>query len=653
MNTLNIHPAAELVKLGYQIFPLRGGTKLPQDKGWRTNNYSKFDPAAHHGNCGVRLREREVVLDVDPRNFDPGDDPLARLCKDFGLDLSGGLQVRTAQGGTHIYLLLDDFIELDVKLDDYHGLDIKRFKGYVVAPGSKWTEGKGANGGGYEIIGADTPLLMPDALLGLLRKDGAAPLLDAPAEAPTERADTPDLDTLTELLLAIPVRPFRKNESAWRKLAMGFHSATGGSSEGREILVGWSTADPIYRGFADEIRRRWNSFTADKPGGIKKATFFQECYARIPKGHTARRLLVDRVPAADEDWGDTPTPVAPADIVWQSDFSKIDFHEELVEDLIVQGSLVGLIGQPGGGKSWAAMHLAAAVSRGRDAWGKECMMAPVFYFAAEGASTMKLRLHLLQRPDLVPDARVLHRDGQFFLTEFAPDLSAKAKVDAAVKAIETKKPVRPLVVLDTLARCSAGVDENSFAEVSALLEGADRIRQLTEGTLIIVHHEGKDAGRGPRGHSSIQGTFDTILRAMKTGAKRHHVLKVAKQRCLTSEGAEVFFKLEPTIVGHRLNRARVEKPIWSALIVEIDKGEADGAVAKTTTVVGRIAKWVLSQFPDGELSIARKEVLAAKKEIEDEAFRSQVDRDWVRSVRTTTGLSLDDEFVYRSEELSE
>lgn len=52
-------------------------------------------------NVGVRLRDTDLVIDVDPRHFAEGDDPVARLKADFRLP--DAPFVRTGGGGRHHY----------------------------------------------------------------------------------------------------------------------------------------------------------------------------------------------------------------------------------------------------------------------------------------------------------------------------------------------------------------------------------------------------------------------------------------------------------------------------------------------------------------------------------------------------------------------
>ena len=60
-----------------------------------------------------------------------------------------------------------------------------------------------------------------------------------------------------------------------------------------------------------------------------------------------------------------------------------------------------------------------------------------------------------------------------------------------------------MVVIDTLARCFGGNDENDARDMGAFIEGCDVIKQKTGATVLVVHHSGKDEGKGARGSSAF------------------------------------------------------------------------------------------------------------------------------------------------------
>ena len=119
---------------GFEFFPLRAGTKEPQHTGWRSRDYSDFDPAewiAGGGNLGTRLKPNQLVLDIDPRNG--GEESFERLCIDVGVDLDHAPRCRTGGGGWHYFLTKDAELIIGKNLKAYPGVDFSVGR-QVVAP---------------------------------------------------------------------------------------------------------------------------------------------------------------------------------------------------------------------------------------------------------------------------------------------------------------------------------------------------------------------------------------------------------------------------------------------------------------------------------------------------------------------------------------
>ncbi len=74
-----------------------------------------------------------------------------------------------------------------------------------------------------------------------------------------------------------------------------------------------------------------------------------------------------------------------------------------------------------------------------------------------------------------------------------------------------------LVIIDTQARVTVGLDENSSKDMGQLVDAAELIRELSGGAcVLLVHHEPRN-GEHPRGHSAMDGAGTTLLRVTKDG----------------------------------------------------------------------------------------------------------------------------------------
>ncbi|MGT3827383.1 helicase RepA family protein, partial [Enterobacter kobei] len=93
----------------------------------------------------------------------------------------------------------------------------------------------------------------------------------------------------------------------------------------------------------------------------------------------------------------------------------------------------------------------------------------------------------------------------------------------------TGQPVR-LIVVDTLARCFGGNDENDARDMGAFIEGCDVIKRETGATLLVVHHSGKDDTKGARGSSAFRAALDAEFNVRREGDGGAIILTCTKMK---------------------------------------------------------------------------------------------------------------------------
>jgi len=262
-------------RTGYQLFPLAKGKKIPRDTGWRTRSYTLRGDVApwiqQGGNVGVRLRPGDLVLDIDPRNFLPEDDPFARLCRDVGESLSMEPTVLTGRGdgGRHIYFTKPSSVKIVGKLAGYQGIDFRSEGAFVVAPGSVHPD----TGRPYVLDDLTPPMSAvrpaPDALLALIARPDVAIHIDAEGVG---KLTAEQLAVFLDVLDPYEYGPGKHD--AWFALMAASHDATAG--HGLPQWLAWCARDERYGEADDELTaRRWESLKAGKPGGANYRTLFK------------------------------------------------------------------------------------------------------------------------------------------------------------------------------------------------------------------------------------------------------------------------------------------------------------------------------------------------------------------------------------------
>lgn len=252
-------------------------------------------------------------------------------------------------------------------------------------------------------------------------------------------------------------------------------------------------------------------------------------------------------------------------------FDEIDAptdSADFVERLLCSGAFSLLYGESGCGKTHMAVDLAYHVAVGRNWFGRQVDQAGVVYIAAEGGSGIKkriaaLRRHFMLNGQPVPIA-VVTRALDLRLTH--GDLMA---LELTILGLRDRLPGGiGLVIIDTLSRCLGGGDENSPEDMGRFVQALDRLRAATGAHILVIHHSGKDASRGARGHSLLRAAVDTEIEVTRDATSQIASAKVRKQRDLDCEGEFVF-----TLQTIEIGTDRRGKPITSCVVRPLDGGK--------------------------------------------------------------------------------
>ena len=291
----------------------------------------------------------------------------------------------------------------------------------------------------------------------------------------------------------------------------------------------------------------------------------------------------DALFAAVEPTKPVEPPVAyPLTITWADQLTNsYEPPDELVEGLLTAGDGSVLYGESNSGKTFLALDIACSVARGVPWQGRRVEKGLVLYLACESVSSVKGRLQAYQMHHncRVPGFCIVETPIDLFDGDFDTE-----KVIFLVKQLEhqTNQKVR-LVVGDTLARLTAGGDENRGADMGLVVRRFDRIRTEINAHFLLIHHSGKNAANGARGWSGLRAAIDTELEVTDSPSGR--CLEITKQRDLSTKGQRIGFKLESVTLGH----TKWGAPATSCVVVAGDApakasgkrmGECEGAIVE-------------------------------------------------------------------------
>lgn len=219
--------------------------------------------------------------------------------------------------------------------------------------------------------------------------------------------------------------------------------------------------------------------------------------------------------------------------------------DELVEGVITSGAGSVVYGDSNCGKTFFAIDMATAVARGAEWMGKRTEPGMVLYLAAESPASVRGRLQAYQKYHgvRVPNFAIV----QNAVNLYESDADTNAII-AAVRLIEEQRDQKVrLIVGDTLARMSAGANENSGEDMGRVIQRFDRIRTECNVHFMLIHHSGKAAAAGARGWSGIRAAIDTEIEVTDSGTGR--CAEITKQRDLATKGERIGFRLDVVDLG--------------------------------------------------------------------------------------------------------
>jgi hypothetical protein len=176
--------------------------------------------------------------------------------------------------------------------------------------------------------------------------------------------------------------------------------------------------------------------------------------------------------------------------------------EFVIEGLLEHRGFTAMVGAPGVGKSGVVLDMAAAICTGRRWMGRKTMRQPVLYLPGEGLSGAVQRLRAWE------SAHDVDLGDDLFIGDSIIQVAASPEAWSAVimRMLEFRIG---MLIIDTFARASVGLEENSASDVGRAIAKFDQVRQATGAGLMVVHHSAKHGGS--RGSSALNGALDTEL----------------------------------------------------------------------------------------------------------------------------------------------
>lgn len=291
-----------------------------------------------------------------------------------------------------------------------------------------------------------------------------------------------------------------------------------GWKSGKDIAKNWSKRCPARytdQGFEDA----WNGYNPNHPRHIGIGSLYKFAMQMGWQNQTAPNASNNKYK-----------------LLTGNDLRMLQPIQWRLKGILPCKGLAAVYGPSASGKSFLGFDAGVAISEGSDWFGIRTTKSTVVYVALEGESGFKNRVAAWE----LENARPLPPNMFLVLQPF--HVTKPEEVDELAAAV----PKDSVIIVDTLNRAAPTSDENSSKEMGEILQACKRLQALIGGLVLLIHHTGKDATRGARGHSSFFAALDGAIEVERTATQRFWSVAKAKDG---QDGKSVPFDLKSHILG--------------------------------------------------------------------------------------------------------
>ena len=370
-----------------------------------------------------------------------------------------------------------------------------------------------------------------------------------------------DKPSETEFREALKYIPASVGYDDWLSALMGIHDYYDGSQHGLSVAQDWSAPYQDYN--PKEVETKWKSFEPGKGTGYRSVLHMAKlhgCDLSAIKQRDISKALTIPPPIPVEQGScigsvgvsqEVPQPqpqINRSPLEYFNDIQPALDSRYLIKGVLDDGAMSVIYGPSNSGKTFFALDMAFHMAVGMQWRNRRTKRCSVLYLATEGGRGVQNRMAALKQVHGEQDAVFALRRAGLDLLKQEADLQHVLDLATEVKQRGEGQPL--VVVIDTLSRIMAGGDENSAADMTALIRNIDAIREAIQCHIVLVHHTGKDTARGARGHSSLRAATDTEIEVGVFGEEddQARAAMVTKQR--DNAGGETFaFDLRSISLG--------------------------------------------------------------------------------------------------------
>ncbi len=236
---------------------------------------------------------------------------------------------------------------------------------------------------------------------------------------------------------------------------------------------------------------------------------------------------------------DAATPQRRFNLLSSTEIAALPPLKWRVKGVLPETGLAAVFGASGSGKSFLVLDALQSVAAGADWFCHRVTPCPVVYCALEGEGGIAGRAaaYRIRHGSTAENIRYLVQPFSLLDGGDIHDLASAIKANGNGAGV---------VVLDTLNRAAPGADENDSKAMGQIIAAGKELQTLIGGLVLLVHHTGKDASKGLRGHSSLHAALDAAIEVRRDGDRREWLIAKSKDG---EDGAAHPFRLDVVELG--------------------------------------------------------------------------------------------------------
>lgn len=270
-----------------------------------------------------------------------------------------------------------------------------------------------------------------------------------------------------------------------------------------------------------------------------------------------------------------------AELLDSAGLDAIPELEPLIDGFLYLNSMARVIGPSGSMKSFVMLDFAGHIGAGRDWRGHRVKQGLVIYLVAEGGGGIRKRVRAWEQ----------FHGRRMTGVQFLPrPVQATDDLGWAVLIEVCKRRSPSLVIFDTQARITVGVEENSAKEMGVIVQKLEDLRAACGACVALVHHQGLNGEHG-RGSTSVKGALQTELRVAKKGkgAEQTRITVSSDKQKDDEESPDLVFAVQ--VVKLRGEAKPDGSPVTSVVLVPDDtagdQADDEGKMRPSTALVLR------------------------------------------------------------------